>query len=68
MRVAKNNFFKSDLQKLDINWLHIIDDKGSPIYTYESYAQGTKESNFALLSHLLFGLKSVALGINNDEI
>lgn len=53
---------------MDINWIHIIDDKGCPIYIYESYAQGTKESNWALLSHLLFGLKSVALGINNDDI
>jgi hypothetical protein len=51
-----------------INWIHVIDDKGSPIYIYESYAQGAKENNWALLAHLLIGLKSVALGINNEEI
>ncbi len=51
-----------------IDWIHIIDEKGTPVIVFENYKQGRTNVNEALLSNLLVGLKSIAAGLTYDEI
>ena len=39
-----------------------------PIFIFESYIQGAKQNNFALLSHFLHGLKTMANQVQDNEI
>ena len=52
----------------EINWIHIIDNKGAPIFVYENYIQGKRENNYALLSHFLYALKTVASKLRENEV
>jgi len=51
-----------------IDWIHIIDEKGTPVVVFETYKQGNSDINEALLSNLLVGLKSIAAGLTYNEI
>jgi len=51
-----------------IDWIHIIDELGTPIVIFENYKQGKSNINDALLSNLLTGLKSIAAGLTYNEI
>jgi len=39
-----------------------------PIFIFESYIQGAKQNNFALLSHFLHGLKTMANQVQDNEV
>jgi len=39
-----------------------------PIFIFESYVQGAKQNNFALLSHFLHGLKTMAAQLKDTEV
>ena len=39
-----------------------------PIFIFESYIQGNKQSNFALISHFLHGLKTIATQVKDNEL
>ena len=51
-----------------INWIYIVDGEGTPIFIYESYVQGAKSNNFALISRFLFGLKSITEQLEDNEL
>lgn len=51
-----------------IDWIHIIDEMGTPIVIFENHRQGKSAINDALLSNLLEGLKVISVGLNYDEI
>ena len=52
----------------DVYWLYIIDGAGTTIFSYENQLQESSQTNTALLSHLIFALKSITKDINEDEI
>ncbi len=39
-----------------------------PIFIFESYIQGAKQNNVALLSHFLQGLKTIATQVQDNEV
>jgi hypothetical protein len=51
-----------------INWIYIVDEEGTPIFIYESYIQGAKGNNFALISHFLSGIKNIADQCEEEEV
>ena len=59
---------KGNYNSSQINWIYIVDDTGSPIFIYESYIQGAQQNNFALLSHLLTGIMTVAAQVKDNEV
>jgi hypothetical protein len=51
-----------------IDWIYIIDGRGTPIVGFESHKLGNGDIKNALLSNLLTGLKTIASGIDPNEI
>ena len=51
-----------------IDWIYIIDNAGATIFSYENYIQGSGNISYALLSHFLFALQSIAKDLKENEI
>jgi len=52
----------------NIIWIHIIDNSGANIFSYENYIKGTTEVNQTLLSHFIHALQAVAKNMDVNEI
>ena len=52
----------------EIYWLYIIDAAGKTLFSYENHIQGSSTANTALLSHLIFALKSISKDIREGQV
>ena len=52
----------------EIYWIYIIDTTGKTLFSYENHIQGTSTANTALLSHLIYALKSISKDIREDQV
>ena len=53
---------------INISWIYVVDNRGVPIFLYESYTQGAKDSNHALISRFLQQLQLLASSLGIKEI
>ena len=53
---------------IGIFWIYVIDNKGIPIFLYESYTQGAQDNDHALISHFLQTLRVSASQLDIEEI
>ena len=53
---------------INISWIYVVDNRGVPIFLYESYTQGAKDSNHALISRFLQQLQILASSLGVKEI
>ncbi len=52
----------------EIYWIFILDNNGKTLFSYENHIQGTSTANTALLSHLIYALKSISKDIGEDQV
>ncbi len=52
----------------EIYWIFILDNGGKTLFSYENHIQGTSTANTALLSHLIYALKSISKDIREDQV
>ena len=53
---------------MKISWIYVIDDRGVPICLYESYSEGTKDSNHVLISRFIQQLLLISVNFKPEEI
>ncbi|MBD3255710.1 MAG: hypothetical protein GF383_11505 [Candidatus Lokiarchaeota archaeon] len=51
-----------------VEWIYIFSETGNPIFKYENFKSDKEEENHTILSHFLYGLKSTALNLKDNEI
>ena len=49
-------------------FIFIMDAMGKTIFSYENHIQGASTANTALLSHLIFALRSISKDIGEDQV
>ena len=52
---------------MKVNWLYVFNDKGTPIYSQESYIEGSNNFKTAVLTHYIFGLQTIASQLQKNE-
>lgn len=53
---------------IGIFWIYVIDNKGVPIFLYESYTPGAPDNDHALISHFLQTLRVSASRLDKEEV
>ena len=51
-----------------ISWIYVVDNRKIPISLYESYSQGTKDSNHVLISRFIQQLLLISVNFKPEEI
>ncbi len=51
-----------------IDWIHIIDDTGATIFSYETIVQGSLRNNHTIISHFLYALQSISKNLDYSEV
>ena len=52
----------------DIQWIYLLDDRGSPVLVYKNKDQETYKPSYSILSHFLYGLKQNSRESEDTEI
>ena len=51
-----------------IDWIHIIDDTGATIFSYETIVQGSLRNTHTIISHFLHALQSISKNLDHSKV